>query len=67
MIEYKGFKTQIKYSHEDNVFYGKIENSNDLVSFHGNTLKEAKDSFIESVEDYLKFCKELGKEPDIKE
>ena len=65
--EYKGFFTTIKYSSEDKVFYGKIENIDDLVLFDGNTVEEAFHYFVESVEDYIDMCKELEKVIDIKE
>lgn len=60
--EYKGFITTIVFSSEDNVFYGKIENIDDLVLFDGSTVEEAYHYFVESVEDYMDMCKELDKE-----
>ena len=65
--EYKGFITTIVFSSEDNIFYGKIENITDLVLFDGSTVEEAFHYFVESVEDYIDFCKELGKTIDFKE
>ena len=59
--EYKGFVTIIKFSSEDSIFYGSIENITDLVCFHGNTVEEAYHYFIESVEDYIDMCKDLDK------
>ena len=66
-FEYKGFITVIKFSPEDNIFYGEIENITDLVLFEGKTVEEAFHYFVESVEDYVDFCKELGKTIDFKE
>ena len=65
--EYKGFLTTIKYSSEDKVFYGKVENIDDLVLFDGHTVEEAFHYFVESVEDYIDMCKELRKGIDFKE
>ena len=59
--EYKGFVTTIKFSSEDSIFYGSIENITDLVCFHGNTVEEAYHYFIESAEDYIDMCKDLDK------
>ena len=59
---YKGFITIITFSEEDDCFYGKIENITDLVLFDGSTVEEAFHYFVESVEDYIEFCKEIGKE-----
>ena len=66
-FEYMGFITVIKFSPEDNLFYGQIENITDLVLFDGQTVEEAFHNFVESVEDYIDFCKELGKTIDFKE
>ena len=66
-FEYKGFITVIKFSPEDNIFYGKIENITDLVLFDGSTVEEAYHYFVESVEDYMDMCKELNKVIDFKE
>ncbi len=52
-LEYKGYSGSVEYSKEDNVFFGKILNIKDLVSFEGDTLDELKNSFIESVNDYV--------------
>ncbi len=63
-LEYKGYISVPKFSLEDNLFYGRIEGINDLVSFQGNSVEELKTSFKVSIDDYLATCKEIGKEPD---
>lgn len=65
--EYRGFKTLIRFSKEDSLYYGKIENINDLVSFHGKSIEKCIDSFRKSVNEYLDFCKELNKKIEFKE
>ena len=67
VLNYKGFKTIIQFSKEDNVYYGTIINITDFVCFDGITVSEAIKFFKESVEDYISFCKELGKEIEYKE
>ena len=62
-FEYRGFKTTVKFSEEDNLYYGKIENTTDLISFHSEEENGFYDSFVEAVEDYLEFCKEVNKTP----
>lgn len=62
---YKGYQTNIQFDKEDNIYYGKIENIHDMVNFHGNTLEEVKKEFEIAVEDYLVFCNEIGKIPEI--
>jgi len=63
LMTYKDYWGSVNYSSEDEVFYGKIEGINDLVNFEGTSVTELKKAFEEAVEDYLVFCKEIGKEP----
>jgi len=63
-IKHKGYIGSVNYSSEDNVLFGKIEGINDLVNFQGATADEIKESFIESVDDYLETCIDIGKTPD---
>lgn len=67
VYKYKGFKTIFHFSKDDNIFYGSLENIQDSVSFDGHNLIEVYQMFINAVEDYLDFCKELGKEIEYKE
>ena len=43
------------------IFFGKIEGINDLVTFEGESVKKLKKAFEEAVEDYLQLCKQVGK------
>lgn len=60
---YKDFIGTVHYSTNDSVFYGKIEGINGLVTFEGETVKELKKAFEESVDDYIELCKQTGKNP----
>ena len=62
-LEYRGYHTIIHFSPDDNCLYGKIEGIIDLVCFDGKTLEEAEQEFHDSVDEYIDFCKEIGKEP----
>ncbi len=64
VLTYKGYSTRIEYSKEDNVLFGKIEGIADLVDFESANVEGVEDAFHEAVDDYLKFCAEVGKEPD---
>ena len=61
-LKYKEFIGTVHFSSEDEVFFGKIEGINDLVTFEGETVKKLKKAFKEAVEDYLELCKMAGKE-----
>lgn len=58
ILEYKGYTTKVKYSKEDNVFFGKIEGINSLVDFEAESIDKVKNAFEEAVNNYLAFCKE---------
>lgn len=64
VLEYKGYHTKVEFDSEDLVLRGKIEGINDLVDFECEDLKGVEKEFHEAVDDYLEFCKEVGKEPD---
>lgn len=64
ILEYKGFQGSVEFSLENNVLFGKILNIDDLVTFEGDDVKGLNESFLESVDDYLQTCAELGTEPN---
>ena len=61
---YKGYFTNVEYDKKDRIFYGKLENINDMINFHTDNYMEIKNEFHNAVDDYLDFCKEVGKEPE---
>ncbi len=69
-FEYNGCKTNISFSEEDNLFYGKIEERkindtymkvSDLILFDGKDINEAYVSFKEAVDDYFVLLEELNR------
>jgi len=60
-IRYKDFLGTAHFSSTDEVFYGKIEGINDLITFEGETVSKLKKAFKEAVQDYLELCEEAGK------
>ncbi len=58
---YKDYIGSVHFNSEDEIFFGKIEGIEDLISFEGSSVAELKKSFEESVEDYIILCKESGK------
>lgn len=64
-LDYKGYKANFFYSHEDKIYYGSIININDSVSFHSKNRWQIEDEFHKAVDDYIELCKSIGKEPKI--
>lgn len=63
VISYNGFVGMVHFSAEDDVFHGKLEGVNDLITFEGQSVEELKKAFQDAVEGYLIICKEIGKDP----
>ena len=64
MLNYKGYIGQVEFDDENEVFTGEIINTRDVVTFQSDTAHGLKQSFIDSVEDYLEFCKARGESPE---
>ena len=64
ILEYKGYHTKVEFDSENFILRGKIEGINDFVNFECENMKDVENEFHEAVDDYLEFCKEVGKEPD---
>jgi len=52
---YKGYKGSIRYSKEDNVWYGIIKDISSLISYESDIEDGLEYSFREAVQDYLKY------------
>lgn len=63
LIQYKDFIGSVHFSTDDEVFFGKIEGINDLITFEGNTVAKLKESFTHAVDDYIAICNKMGKKP----
>lgn len=64
IIKYKDYIASVHFNSEDEIFYGKIEGIDDLVTFEGKSVNELKKSFAEAVEDYLETCKRYNKKAE---
>ena len=63
ILKYKNFIGSVQYSADDEVFYGKVDGIDDLVSFEGDNAKDLRRAFEEGVDDYLRLCEGTGKDP----
>lgn len=65
ILEYKGYWTDITVDFESHLLHGRIEGIRDLVNFESETVESIIKEFHSAVDDYLDFCAEIGKSPDI--
>ena len=64
VLNYKGFIGSVHFSADDNVFFGKVEGVNDLVTFEGETVKELTDAFHYVVDEHIKDCENENIAPE---
>lgn len=63
ILEYKRYIAQLDFDLNDGIIIGKVVNTKDIISFHANTLPEAKEAFIDIIDTYLSACEEEGISP----
>lgn len=63
-LEYKGYNAIYSYDERDDIFYGTINGIKDMVDFHSENEDQIEQQFHNAVDDYIKFCSDIGKEPD---
>jgi len=64
MLTYKGYTGHLEVDEEANIIFGRVLDIQDVVTFQGETVEEARKAFKDSVDDYLEFCEEMGQKPD---
>jgi len=63
MMEYKGYYAKVEFDDDANVFHGEVVNLRDVITFEGETVREIKQAFQDSVDDYLDFLRKARGEP----
>ncbi len=61
---YKGYTASIRFDEEGKLLSGEVIGIADTVTFVGASVEEFIQAFHDSVDDYLEFCAQEGKEPD---
>lgn len=64
MMEYKGYIGDVNFDSEAHLFHGEVINTRDVITFQGKSVDELEKAFIDSVEDYVEWCKEDGVSPE---
>ena len=64
MIEYKGYVGIFELDPEIDSFHGTVINTNDVITFYGSSIAELREEMRNSVDEYLEFCREKGREPE---
>jgi predicted HicB family RNase H-like nuclease len=64
VLEHKGYTATVDLDADDGILVGRVIGVNDVITFHGTTVKEVVAAFRESIDDYLAACAKLGQSPD---
>lgn len=64
MLTYKGYSGHFEIDFEAGIIFGSVKDIRAVVTFQGDNVEEAKQAFYDSVDDYLEFCQDRGKEPN---
>lgn len=62
-MKYKGYIGHVTYDDEAKLFHGEVASLRAVITFQGTTTEEVEAAFRDSVDDYLDWCAERGKEP----
>lgn len=64
MMQFKGYFASVEYDAEAKIFHGEVIGLKDVITFQGTTVEQIEEEFHNSVDDYVTFCKEEGREPE---
>ncbi len=59
IIEYKGYKCSWNYDKDDCIYYGRIEEIEDSISYH-SAIDNPYETIKEAVDDYIKTLNKLN-------
>ena len=63
-MNYKGYEAVVEYDDEAEIFHGQVINARDVITFQATTVEDLKREFAFSVDEYLRWCEEEGREPE---
>ncbi|MGX9366939.1 type II toxin-antitoxin system HicB family antitoxin [Desulfoplanes sp. PS50] len=63
-LAYKGYLGETTFDKDAKLFYGRVINTRDTITFQSDDAKQLEQEFQASVDTYLEFCRELGEPPE---
>lgn len=64
MLTYKGYTGYVIFDDEAHIFHGEVAVIRAVITFQGTTVVEIEQAFKDSIDDYLDWCEDRGKEPE---
>ena len=63
-MSYKGYTASMIFDTEDKIIVGRVQDIDDIISFHGESVSEFESKFQAAVEGYLVASKALASAPE---
>ena len=63
-MKYKGYTGVVQFDEKAMIFHGEVIGLRDVITFRGTSPEEIKKEFKNSIDGYIKWCLEIGQEPE---
>ena len=64
VMRYRGYRASMTFDPDDRIIVGRVLDIDDIIGFHGESIREFEQAFHEAIDDYLDACAQLGQAPD---
>lgn len=61
---YRGYTASMTYDSDDKIIVGRVNDVDDIITFHGNSVAEFEANFHQIVDAYITACQTLGGIPE---
>ena len=63
-LKYKGYTGTVDFDSDDRIFHGRLMGITDMITFEGASVEDLEKDFRSAVDEYLKTCQRIGREPE---
>ena len=63
-MSHKGYTTSMVYDTADKIIVGRVQDVDDIIAFHAESVAEFESNFHLAIDDYLAAAEELGSAPE---
>lgn len=63
-FNYKGYTGAVEVDQNAGILAGRVLDLDAVLTFEGDTVRQAEQAFHDTVDDYLNWCKERGMQPE---
>ena len=64
VMSYRDYRASMTFDPDDKIIVGRVLDIDDIIGFHGESVREFEQAFHEAIDDYLDACEKLGQVPD---